>query len=77
MASVSLTVVRSEDPTSRIVTAQVEPPEDWLASIVRQSFHVWFDNVEPPPTTWARIRQAIETVEPSLLEEEDSYHVYK
>jgi len=40
-----MTVVRSEDMASWLETAEVEPPEDWLASIIRQSFHVWLDNV--------------------------------
>ena len=44
------------------VTAGAEPPEDWLATIIRKALQSLLGNAEPSAESWARIRQNIEAM---------------
>ena len=48
-------------------SVRAEPPEDWLATLIRRILHTWIDDAEPPPDVWTRIRRCIEATTPSTL----------
>ena len=53
------------------VTAETEPPEDWLAAVIRRALRSLVGNAAPPPAAWVRIRHNIEAMAPSLLHQEE------
>ena len=44
---------------SWVVTPGAEPPEDWLAAVVRKALRSLVGDAEPSPAVWERILQSI------------------
>lgn len=59
-------------------SVRAEPPEDWLATLIRRILHTWMNDAEPPPDVWTRIRRRIETTPSTFLSTlylEEAHHV--
>lgn len=52
---------RTEEPKLWDVADEAEPPEDWLATVIRLALHAWTEDAEPLPTTWDLIKQRAAT----------------
>gem|GEM_PF-6975320 len=50
---------RDKEQASWAVTPRAEPPEDWLAAVIRQALRSLVGNAEPSPAVWGRILQSI------------------
>jgi hypothetical protein len=60
-------------------SVRAEPPEDWLATLIRRILHTWIDGAEPPPDVWTRVRRRTKaTIASTFLSTfylEEAHHV--